>query len=204
MTAGTMSWFGRSWGSPMCQECDHVAPPVGEVCAHCGEVFFAADSGVVFTDGKKMHRNCFLRGIFGSVAHIEGTCSCFVPGSAAGDPPGLSTRESANEAARALGFRDEDLICDFCNSRDPLVRDVLAKGMIFGQFQNGAPVIDSGVWGACEECAKLIDANDWNALLDRSVAGSLALNPSRIGSEDAIRAANRKLFALVFGVKLAA
>jgi hypothetical protein len=184
----------------MCHECDHVPPPVGEVCAHCAEVFFAADSGVVFLDGKAMHRNCFLRGIFGSVAHINGTCSCFVHGSAAGDPEGYTKREAADAAARALGFNDEELVCDFCSAREPLVRDVFPAGQLIGQFKNVINVLDSGVWGACAECAAVIDAQDYHALLERSIAGSLALNPSH--SRATLLPRHKELLEMIFGVRL--
>jgi hypothetical protein len=45
-----------------------------------------------------MHRECGFRQVGGSVAHLSGFCSCFVPGSNAGDPPGMTKRQAARAA----------------------------------------------------------------------------------------------------------
>lgn len=98
----TMKWFGESWGAPMCKDCPHVEVPVGETCVHCEEPIAAGDSGVIASNGPVFHRNCFLRGIYGSVAHVVGDCSCFVPGSTCGDSPGLTPRQAADEAVHTF------------------------------------------------------------------------------------------------------
>jgi len=46
------------------------------------------------------HLDCFLRTLFGSVAHLEGRCSYYVSGSQEGDPPEMSRREAARRARR--------------------------------------------------------------------------------------------------------
>jgi len=51
---------------------------------------------------RNTHRECALRMIRGSVAHIERRCGCFVEGSRLGDPPGVSKREAARAAAEAF------------------------------------------------------------------------------------------------------
>jgi hypothetical protein len=51
---------------------------------------------------RNAHRECALRMIRGSAAHIERRCGCFVEGSREGDPPGMSKREAAKAAVQAL------------------------------------------------------------------------------------------------------
>jgi hypothetical protein len=46
-----------------------------------------------------MHRECGIRTVMGSMAHLEKRCSCYVPGSIEGDDPGLTKREAARQAA---------------------------------------------------------------------------------------------------------
>jgi hypothetical protein len=67
------------------------------------------------------------------------------------------------------------LICDFCN--DPkITRDFHCKSFPFvvGIFNWGS----NGDWAACDECAALIDADKWDALADRAVAGNPSLENS--------------------------
>ena len=97
-----MMWFGKSWGAPMCADCPQVDAPVGEPCVHCEEPIAAGESGVIASNGPVYHLNCFLRGLYGSAAHIVGDCGCFVPGSTAGDPPGMTVRQAADEAVHTF------------------------------------------------------------------------------------------------------
>jgi ribosomal protein L37E len=46
----------------------------------------------------RMHKACMFRSVAGSVAHIERRCGCYVPGSAEGDPPGMTLRQAAEAA----------------------------------------------------------------------------------------------------------
>lgn len=48
-----------------------------------------------------MHRECAFRSVMGSVAHIEGRCSCFVAGACETDPPEMTRREAAKAALAA-------------------------------------------------------------------------------------------------------
>jgi len=48
-----------------------------------------------------MHRNCGLRGVIGSVAHIQRRCSCYVPTSSERDPAGMTRRQAADAAVAA-------------------------------------------------------------------------------------------------------
>ncbi len=103
-----MKWFGESWGAPLCGECEHVSTPVGELCVYCEEPIEANQAGVVMPAGdahghfaeKPEHYECFIRQIVGSVAHITMQCSCYVPGSLASDPPGVTKRQAAIDAER--------------------------------------------------------------------------------------------------------
>jgi len=68
-------------------------------CAHCTEPILEGEERMPFNAGLVlMHRNCGLRGIIGSLAHLQGRCSCFVPGSTAGDPEGMTLRQAADAA----------------------------------------------------------------------------------------------------------
>jgi hypothetical protein len=70
-----------------------------DYCAHCDERFVPGEDVVVMNNGEIiMHRNCAIRGVTGSAAHILRICSCYVPFSDEGDPPELTTREAANLA----------------------------------------------------------------------------------------------------------
>jgi hypothetical protein len=71
----------------------------GRNCAHCEEPLVEGDEIMPFNGGTVlMHRNCGLRGIIGSLAHLQGRCSCFVPGSQETDPPSLTARQAADAA----------------------------------------------------------------------------------------------------------
>ncbi len=83
----------------MCKDCAQVPVPVGR-CFHCEETFVAEDSGVIDCIGNAMHYNCFLRGIIGSVAHLQKVCCCFVRGASEGDPPGMTRRQAADAAVK--------------------------------------------------------------------------------------------------------
>jgi hypothetical protein len=48
-----------------------------------------------------MHKECALRSVLGSVAHIERRCSCYVDGATETDPPEMTRREAAKAALAA-------------------------------------------------------------------------------------------------------
>jgi hypothetical protein len=93
-----MKWFGPTWDAPINKECEEMPVPVGEPCTHCDELFVEGEQGVMYANGPYAHIECFMRGIAGSVAHQLGTCGCYVPGSAEGDPPELTRRQAAKVA----------------------------------------------------------------------------------------------------------
>jgi hypothetical protein len=79
-----------------------------DYCVHCRERLVVGDEIVVMNNGEMlMHRNCALRGVVGSAAHILKICSCYVPGSTESDPPELSVREAANFAVELWTYEHE-------------------------------------------------------------------------------------------------
>lgn len=79
-------------------------------CFYCKEPIVAGDSVTAINNGNDlMHRNCALRGVIGSLAHVHKRCSCFVPGSTESDPPEMTLREAAEAAVaewRRLASRE--------------------------------------------------------------------------------------------------
>lgn len=74
-------------------------------CLYCEEPVLALDDQVRVhfhsAEGvtlRRVHRECFLRKVLGSVGHQLGRCSCH--GGAEEDPPGLTKREAATAAVR--------------------------------------------------------------------------------------------------------
>lgn len=97
-----MTWFGPNWGAPLNKDCREVETPVGQECIHCREEIELGDEGVCYAfDGPPVHRNCFLRQIVGSLAHIEKRCSCYDPFAFEGDPTGMTRRQAADAAVAA-------------------------------------------------------------------------------------------------------
>jgi len=84
-------------------------------------------------------------------------------------------------------FLEDDTHCDFCLAEGPLPGNYTAKSAVSGELHNGQIFVDSGLWGACADCKKLIDAKRWNDLADASVAGNLANNPNLIHRGEALK-----------------
>ncbi len=63
--------------------------------------------------------------------------------------------------------------CDFCYAPDPPL-EIPARDFEFpGPRLPGQIDASSGAWGACRECARLVDTNQWTALARRTQAGHL-------------------------------
>jgi hypothetical protein len=81
-----------------------VDTPTGETCPRCSELIAEGDSGYLVPHlaetltERAHHRECFLRSIFGSVAHQKEECSCF--GGDHEDDPNLTVRENAQASER--------------------------------------------------------------------------------------------------------
>lgn len=69
------------------------------ICLHCGETVHTKERQFILNG--TYHYACAFRLGAGSVAHIEKRCSCYVPGSNEGDPPGMTLRQAAQAALDA-------------------------------------------------------------------------------------------------------
>ncbi len=69
------------------------------ICVYCNEEILPGERAD--NKGSDFHPECLFRAVAGSVAHLQRRCSCFVPGSREGDPPGLTRRQAA---AAALAY----------------------------------------------------------------------------------------------------
>lgn len=71
-------------------------------CEHCGEPILPTDRVDEMTvNGCMVHFECGARGAIGSLAHVEGRCSCYVPGADELDPPHMTRRQAAKAALEA-------------------------------------------------------------------------------------------------------
>jgi len=77
------------------------------LCNYCDEPVEEGERHPAFRS-EPMHRACGLRLIVGSVAHLQGRCSCYVEGSEANDDPKLTKRQAAEEVARFLQRREKE------------------------------------------------------------------------------------------------
>lgn len=77
---------------------EQCSVPVGWPCFWCEENVGVADQGMIDHTGNVYHRECFMRPIIGSVAHLLKRCSCFNPESIECDPKGYTRREAAKLA----------------------------------------------------------------------------------------------------------
>ena len=98
-----MKIFGPVKSIRSTNEIEVVDTPVGQTCARCREDIAAEDPGYLVPhldengeSERPYHRECFLRGVFGSVAHQKGECYCF--GGDGEDDPDLTVREAAKAA----------------------------------------------------------------------------------------------------------
>lgn len=90
-------YFGDPWPSGICEDPEsmQIPTPVGKPCIHCGELITEGEQGTMYSNSPFAHRECSLRAVLGSVAHLEKRCSCYVPGSTENDDEGLTPRQAA-------------------------------------------------------------------------------------------------------------
>lgn len=69
------------------------------LCGFCGESVEGVDESPI-EGAQPLHRECGIRLVVGSVAHLERRCSCYVRDSDESDPPWMTLREAARAAAR--------------------------------------------------------------------------------------------------------
>lgn len=69
--------------------------PVGvhRECSHCHEYVELKDQANI--DSFWVHTACLIRGVIGSIAHLQQRCGCYVPGSDESDDPSLTRRQAA-------------------------------------------------------------------------------------------------------------
>jgi hypothetical protein len=68
-------------------------------CVHCLEDVREDEPYCEINDGaSRVHPECMLRMVAGTIAHQERRCSCY-GGTDDGDPPGMTGREAALQAA---------------------------------------------------------------------------------------------------------
>lgn len=98
---GIVTYFGKNHGAPM-YELSHQTPtPVGKPCIYCEETILQDEDGFTDSGGNVFHRECFLRMLSGSVAHMSYTCSCYGAErftTRGCDEEGMTRREGAKAA----------------------------------------------------------------------------------------------------------
>ena len=114
-----MEYFGKNWGAPVCEDCEHVNTPVGKICLYCGEPIVESDRGLLLPQGCisdevrdpvncPIHLECMIRSAVGSLGHLRRTCSCF--GGEEEDPPNMTKRQAAIAAFNEFNLRGIDEI----------------------------------------------------------------------------------------------
>lgn len=89
------------------------------------------------------------------------------------DPAKLRLRE------KYLGIPQDAIVCDFCSARDPQ-----------WEYENYPTEREDGGWAACEECMKLIEADDREGLFKRSITHHPNRNSIIDGLQRGIRVAH--------------
>jgi hypothetical protein len=70
------------------------------LCHNCEEPI-ERKTDCIYPHAPQLHHECLFRLVVGSVAHIEGRCSCVDPNATETDPPNVSKREAARMALAA-------------------------------------------------------------------------------------------------------
>jgi hypothetical protein len=84
-------------------------PSDPDICIHCGEPITDEDVAIVMNDGAvRIHRECMIRSIAGSVGHQLKRCTCY--GGTEEDPPGMTRRQAARAAAALFAIHHIDQI----------------------------------------------------------------------------------------------
>lgn len=78
-------YFGEPWPSGICDEKTQAPTPVGENCWWCETKIRDGDQGIwnLFREKsddtvlEPIHKECLVRVVNGSPAHLRGACSCY-------------------------------------------------------------------------------------------------------------------------------
>jgi len=109
LSLGPIQWFGPAAFGSICEPAQHRPTPVGQACHWCGEIFALGDTGMLamhleYEGCRRVpwHRECFLRTISGSVAHVQKRCACYGGTARENDTQGmiLTRREEAALAVK--------------------------------------------------------------------------------------------------------
>jgi hypothetical protein len=107
----------------------------------------------------------------------------------------MPTRSEEDDMAAAGGMK-----CDFCSS--PSITRLYDALDHVALRVSGFDLASEGAWAACDDCATLIDANDREGLLARSLDSFFDLNPqiprnllTRQALEQVLREIHRQFFA---------
>lgn len=98
-------------------------------------------------------------------------------------------------------YLEPELICDFCEGKSPIVRDIVATSRMSGYLEDGRPVVDGDLrWGACAECSLLIEQENWEKLIERGIDGAeRTFAAFGIRERAAVRQSIVGVWKLVFG-----
>jgi hypothetical protein len=81
-----------------CANCGKRQKCTCQECVFCGEIVRSGEASQALVNDREVHYECALRQVIGSVAHLQQTCSCYVPGAVETDPPGMTKRQAASAA----------------------------------------------------------------------------------------------------------
>lgn len=130
----------------------------------------------------------------------ESSITCLRCGMTSHNPNDVRYRYCGNCNEFHAGAR-----CDFCMAPEvELVETYKAKAKIIAHGNIPRPnvdLVDDGEWMACADCNALILAKNWNAIIDRALVGTFAMDPSVRYSPD-IAAGLKTVLLEVFGVIL--
>lgn len=82
------AFFGEPWDVPATEGQEHVPTPVGTPCLWCQVPIEDGDRGFIlpamrqtlagdwYADPLPQHRECQMRSVIGSPAHLDGNCIC--------------------------------------------------------------------------------------------------------------------------------
>lgn len=102
------AYFGEDWDVPATEGQPHVDTPVGVPCGYCTIPIEGGDRGFMIgcvrLDAERQpygslepwHRECLMRSTVGSVAHLDGRCTCH------GGPGGEGPQTPAEVRAEAI------------------------------------------------------------------------------------------------------
>ena len=74
-------------------------------------------------------------------------------------------KDGRTQVTLAKSEREEDALCDFCSGQERPFKTFQCADHVIADINT----ISTGGWAACPPCAKMIEAHDRDALLQRSL-----------------------------------